>query len=84
MTEPCDLSAVAARRLIGQKALSPVELLESCLGRIAAVNGAVNAFVALDTARARKAAKAAEARLMKGEALGPLHGLPIGIKWSSP
>ena len=80
MTEPCDLSAVAARRLIGRKALSPVELLQSCLGRVEAVNGAVNAFVALDVERARKAAKAAEARQMKGEALGPLHGLPIGVK----
>ena len=80
MTEPCDFSAVAARRLIGRKALSPVELLESCLGRIEAVNGVLNAFVALDTARARREAKAAEARVMKGDALGPLHGLPIGIK----
>ena len=80
MTEPCDLSAVAARRLIGRKALSPVELLESCLGRIEAVNGAVNAFVALDIARAKQAAKAAEAQQMKGEPLGPLHGLPLGVK----
>ena len=30
MTEPCDLSAVEARRLIGSKALSPIELLRSC------------------------------------------------------
>ncbi|MSO85590.1 MAG: hypothetical protein EXR04_06535 [Rhodospirillales bacterium] len=80
MTEPCDLSAVAARRLIGQKALSPVELLQSCMERIEAVNGAVNAFVALDIARARKAAKAAEVQQMKGDPLGPLHGLPIGVK----
>lgn len=80
MTEPCDLSAISARRLIGQKALSPVELLESCLGRIEATNGALNAFVAFDTERARHAAKAAEARQMKGDSLGPLHGLPIGVK----
>ena len=31
MTEPCDLTAIEARRLIGRKALSPVELLESCI-----------------------------------------------------
>ena len=31
MTEPCDLSAVEARRLIGRKALSPVELTDSCI-----------------------------------------------------
>ena len=80
MTEPCDLSAVEARRLIGRKALSPVELLESCLKRTEAVNPAVNAFVALDTDRARAAARRAEDAVSRGEELGPLHGLPVGIK----
>jgi Asp-tRNA(Asn)/Glu-tRNA(Gln) amidotransferase A subunit family amidase len=80
VTEPCDLSAVTARRLIGEKKLSPVELLESCLARIAAVNPAVNAMVAMDEARARTAAKEAEAAVMRGEKLSPLHGLPLGIK----
>jgi Asp-tRNA(Asn)/Glu-tRNA(Gln) amidotransferase A subunit family amidase len=80
MTEPCDLSAVVARRLIGTRKLSPVELLESCLGRIAKVNHAVNAMVALDEERARATAKQADAAVMAGEKLGPLHGLPIGIK----
>jgi amidase len=79
-TEPCDLTATEARRLIGRKALSPVELLESCLARTAAVNPAVNAMVALDTERARAAAKAAEQAVMAGRSLGPLHGLPVGIK----
>ncbi len=79
-TEPCDLSAVEARRLIGRKALSPVELLESCLGRIEAVNPAVNAFVALDPERARADAREAEAAVMRGDHLQPLHGLPVGIK----
>ena len=77
---PCDLSAVEARRLIGRKALSPVELLESCLRRIEAVNPAVNAFVALDTDRARTDAREAEAAVMRGDHLQPLHGLPVGIK----
>lgn len=80
MTEPCDLSAAEARRMIGARKLSPVELLESCITRIEAVNPAVNAMVALDTDRARAAAKAAEAKVMRGEALGALHGLPVGIK----
>jgi Asp-tRNA(Asn)/Glu-tRNA(Gln) amidotransferase A subunit family amidase len=80
MTEPCDLSAVAARRMIGARQLSPVELLDSCLARIGAVNHAVNAMVALDEDRARAAAKQAEAAVTKGEALPPLHGLPVGIK----
>lgn len=80
MTEPCDLGALDARRLIGRRALSPVELLDSCLKRIGAVNHAVNAMVALDEAAARAGARAAEAAVMKGEPLGPLHGLPVGIK----
>jgi amidase len=80
MTEACDLTALEARRLIGRKALSPVELLESCLTRVAAVNPAVNAMVALDTDRARATARQAEAAVMRGETLGPLHGLPVGIK----
>ena len=67
MTEPCDLTALEARRLIGRKALSPVELLDSCLGRIEAVNPAVNAMVALDEAGARAAARDAEAAVMRGD-----------------
>ena len=48
MTEPCDLNAVTARRLIGQKKLAPTELLASCIARIEAVDHAVNAMVARD------------------------------------
>ena len=56
MTELCDLSAVELRRLIGRKKVSPVELLDSCLLRIRATDGAINAMVALDEG-ARKAAR---------------------------
>jgi amidase len=80
MTEACDLSAAEARRLIGCKKLSPVELLESCLRRIAATNPALNAIVAMDEVRARREAKAAESAVMRGDDLGLLHGLPLGIK----
>ena len=80
MTEPCDLSAVAARRLIGNKSLSPVELLASCLKRIAATNPTSNAIVAMDEPLARKNATLAEKQVMRGDALGLLHGLPTAIK----
>jgi amidase len=79
-TQPCDLSAVTARDMIAARALSPVELLESCIARISAVNPAVNAIVALDLDRARAAAKAAEDAVMRNAELPLLHGLPIGIK----
>ena len=84
MSEPCDLFAVDARRLIGAKKLSPVELLESCLARIAATNPVLNAMVALDEARAMKTAHAAEAAVMAGDELGLLHGLPVAIKDLEP
>jgi len=80
LTEPCDLAATQARALIGAKKLSPVELTESCIARIEAVNPAVNAMVACDFASARNAARVAEEKVMRGDALGPLHGLPLGVK----
>jgi Asp-tRNA(Asn)/Glu-tRNA(Gln) amidotransferase A subunit family amidase len=78
--QPCDLTAVEARRLIGARSLSATELLESCIARIEAVDPAVNAMVARDFDRARTAAKTADAATMRGDKLPPLHGLPIGIK----
>src|SRR6185503_9554176 len=79
-TEACDLTAIDARRLIGQKKLAPTELLASCIARIETVDHAVNAMVARDFDRARTAAKAADAAVARGDELPPLHGLPIGIK----
>ena len=80
MAEPCDLTAVEARRLIGQRRLLPSALLESCIARIEAVDHAVNAMVARDYAGARAAAAAADRAVARGEALGLLHGLPLGVK----
>lgn len=80
MSEPCDLTALEARRLIGGKQLSATELLDSCIARIEAVDPAVNAMVARDFDRARTAARQADAAVARGDKLGPLHGLPIGIK----
>ncbi len=80
MTEPCDLTAVEARRLIGRKGLAPTELLESCIARIEAVDHAVNAMVARDFDRARAAARKADDAVAHAADLPPLFGLPIGIK----
>jgi len=80
MTDLCDLSALELRRLIGAKRISPVDLLADCRARIERIDGAVNAFVATCWERAEIEARAAERAVMAGKALGPLHGLPIGIK----
>ena len=75
-----DLSAVEMRRRIGTKELSPIDLLTACHRRIDAVNPALNAVVAEDREAALAAAREAEQAVVRGDDLGPLHGLPIGIK----
>lgn len=80
MTEPCDLSAVAARAAVQEKKLSPLELFDSCVARIEAVNPTLNAVVATDLDRGRDTAKRMSERLFRGERLGILGGLPVGIK----
>ncbi len=73
-------SAIELRRLIGARQLSPVDLMQACIARIEALNPAVNAIAATDFERALAAAREAEAAVMRGAALGPLHGLPLGVK----
>ncbi|MCZ8184334.1 MAG: amidase family protein [Beijerinckiaceae bacterium] len=80
MAEPCDLPAVTARQAIISRALSPVELVESCIARIEAVDPAVNAMIARDFEGALAEAREKEAAIMRGDPLGPLHGLPLAVK----
>ena len=80
MTELCDRSAVELRALMRRREISPVELLDSCLARIAAVNPTLNAVVALDAPGARAAALDAEASFRAGDTPPALTGLPVGIK----
>lgn len=69
---------------IREKQLSPVELTEVALARIEEVNPAINAFLDYDADRALDSARAAETAVLKGEPLGPLHGLPVPIKDLEP
>jgi Asp-tRNA(Asn)/Glu-tRNA(Gln) amidotransferase A subunit family amidase len=62
------------------KKFSPVEVVDAHLERIAALQPKLNAFVHLDAEGARKQARAAEAALMRGQKVGPLHGVPLTIK----
>ena len=77
-------SARELARLIAARAVSPVEVLDAHLAVIAALNPKLNAIVTLAADQARDAAKRAENAVMKGEPLGPLHGLPIGVKDVTP
>ena len=78
-----DLSYVGASELalrIRRKDLSPVEVMEATIGRIEARNPSLNALIYLGFEDARRDAARAEAMLMGGEAIGPLHGVPAAIK----
>jgi aspartyl-tRNA(Asn)/glutamyl-tRNA(Gln) amidotransferase subunit A len=59
---------------------SPVEVVREQIGAIARLNPAVNAFVLVDDSVALEMAAASEARYRRGEAIGPLDGVPITIK----
>jgi aspartyl-tRNA(Asn)/glutamyl-tRNA(Gln) amidotransferase subunit A len=69
-----------AARQIAARQLSPVELTQHLLGRIAAEDAALNSFILVTPQRAMADAKMAEARVMAGEARGPLDGIPIAHK----
>jgi aspartyl-tRNA(Asn)/glutamyl-tRNA(Gln) amidotransferase subunit A len=60
--------------------LSPVELTEACLARIARLDGRLRAFVTVDGERAREAARRREAEAAAGRIAGPLHGIPLAYK----
>jgi aspartyl-tRNA(Asn)/glutamyl-tRNA(Gln) amidotransferase subunit A len=59
---------------------TPIDTIEAVLARLAAVNPAINAVVALDRDRARADARSSAARWQAGDALSPLDGVPISVK----
>jgi len=66
--------------LIRAKKLSPVELMRAVLDRIESLNPVVNAFCTVTADLAMAAAREAEQALVKGQARGPLDGVPFSIK----
>jgi aspartyl-tRNA(Asn)/glutamyl-tRNA(Gln) amidotransferase subunit A len=74
------LTIAEASRLIAERKLSPVELTQACLDRVTQFDDALHAFILQTPDRAMADARAAEARVMAGKALGPLDGIPIGHK----
>src|SRR5262249_53089168 len=82
MSELTFLSAKSMAEQIRRRQISPVELLDAHLSRIADLNPRLNAFVQIDEARAQLEAQSLEAAAARGEFKGPLHGVPISIKSS--
>jgi aspartyl-tRNA(Asn)/glutamyl-tRNA(Gln) amidotransferase subunit A len=76
----CFLPATQLADLIRTKQLSPVEYLQALMERIEVLNPRVNAFAYLSPDRAMDAARVAEAKLMAGDGIGRLHGVPVTIK----
>lgn len=74
------LTVAEASKLIAKKALSPRELVGACLEQIAEHEPAVKAWVTVLGEEALAQAKVAEEEIMKGNYLGPLHGIPYGAK----
>lgn len=73
-------SASELSRAFGRKEISPVEVVEHVLGRAERLQSHLNFLVIADGDGARAAARASEARWMKGEPLSPLDGVPTSIK----
>lgn len=80
MTTIATLSAAELGPLYASKQLSPVEVAKDALARIERFEPAVNAFAVRDDAGALAMAEASQARWLKGEAIGPLDGVPVTIK----
>jgi len=74
------LTAVEAARLVRERHLSPVELVEAALARIDAHDSSVRAFLHVDGERALAAAHELELRVVAGGDLGALCGVPVAIK----
>jgi aspartyl-tRNA(Asn)/glutamyl-tRNA(Gln) amidotransferase subunit A len=66
--------------LIKDKKISPVELTKAFLERIETVDKDLNTYITVLSDQALKTAESAENEIMKGNYLGPLHGVPIGLK----
>ena len=94
--EPCDLNALELTQLLRKKEISALEIVESCLARIAAVDGRpgtldsgdltaedkrkVHAFITLAADSARVQAEEIDRKIRAGEDPGPLAGVPFTVK----
>src|SRR5579871_199293 len=80
MPDPNALTLLEAARLVRERALSPVELVDAALARIGRFDGAIKAWTLVDRAGARAAAAELEREARAGRLRGPLHGVTVGIK----
>ena len=79
-TEICFMPVAEMAASLKAKRLSPVEVMEAVLSRIERLNPRLNAYCTLVAESALEQAKEAEDKIMRGEKLGPLHGIPLAVK----
>ncbi|MEW2433441.1 amidase [Streptomyces caniferus] len=78
--QPFELTLAEAAAAVEERRLSPVELTESVLARIDAVEQRLGAYVTVTDEAARGSAARAEREIAAGDYRGPLHGMPFGLK----
>lgn len=78
--EPHIATLAELSRQLGARERSPVELLQTCLDRIASIDSSLHSFNALRAEAAMVEARLAEQAIMQGNRTGPMHGIPVGIK----
>ena len=79
-TNLCALTATELSRAVAERVLSPVEVVQAHLARIAEWNDTLRAFVFIDEEGATHAARVAETEIRRDGRRTPLHGIPIGYK----
>jgi aspartyl-tRNA(Asn)/glutamyl-tRNA(Gln) amidotransferase subunit A len=80
MTALWQLPAAALAEKIRRREVSPVEALEAVVAHIERIEPELNAFITVCVPHALEAAREAEAKATRDEALGPLHGVPFTVK----
>jgi Asp-tRNA(Asn)/Glu-tRNA(Gln) amidotransferase A subunit family amidase len=75
-----ELTATQAAADIARGVISAEDYTRACLEQIAAAEGDVQAFAQLDPEHALKQARALDGLKADGQRIGPLHGVPVGIK----
>ena len=78
--DPSLMNATGAAEAIRAGRITSEELVSACLDRIAALEERVGAWAFLDPGHALKQAREADLARREGKALGPLHGVPVGVK----
>jgi hypothetical protein len=78
--ELCYWSATATAAAIARQEVSPVDVVDAILGQIERLNPVLNAYCTVTAEQARQEARAAEQKVVRGEPLGLLHGVPVSVK----